>query len=66
MKTECKPKQFEFRALGRRQVVGCFGGGRITSDAGGLLLREVDSRIGLMQRLADCFIDYRNPASVEH
>lgn len=47
-------------------MVGCFDGGRITSDAGGLLLRVVDSRIGLMQRLADCFVDYRNPESVEH
>ena len=66
METECKPKQLEFHALGRREVVGCFDGGRITSDAGGLLLREVDTRIGLMQRLADCFVDYRNPESVEH
>ena len=66
MKTECKPKQYEFHALGRRQVVGGFDGGRITSDAGGLLLREVDTRIGLMPRLADCFVDYRNPESVEH
>ncbi|MCB1850117.1 MAG: transposase [Gammaproteobacteria bacterium] len=66
MKTECKPKQFEFHALGRREVVGCFDGGRITSDAGDLLLREVDSRIGLMQRLTDCFVNYRNPGSVEH
>ena len=66
MKTECKPKQLEFHALGHREVVGCFDGGRITSDAGGLLLREVDSRIGLMQRVADCFVDYRNPESVEH
>jgi len=52
--------------LGRRKVAGCFDGGRITSDAGGLLLREVDSRIGLMRRLSDCFVDYRNPGSVEH
>jgi len=66
MKTECNPKQFEFHALGRREVVGGFDGGKITSDGGGLLLREADARIGLMSRLADCFVDYRNPQSTEH
>ena len=66
MKTECTPKQYEFHALGRREVVGCFDGGRITSDGGGLLLREVDARLGMMSRLSTCFEDYRNPESVEH
>jgi hypothetical protein len=64
--TECNPTQLEFHALGRREVVGHFDGGRITSDGGGLLLREVEQRIGLLDRLADCFTDYRNPNSVEH
>jgi len=58
--------QLEFHASGRRDVVGCFDGGRITSDGGGLLLREVDSRIGLLNRMAACFTDYRNPNSIEH
>ena len=31
-----------------------------------MLLREVDARIGLMPRLANCLVDYRNPKSVEH
>ena len=66
MKTECTPKRYEFHALGRREVVGCFDGGRITSDGGGLLLREVDARLGMMSRLSTCFEDYRNPESVEH
>ena len=66
MQTECNPEQLEFHALGRRDVVGRFDGGRITSDAGGLLLREVDQRIGLLDRLAGCFIDYRNPNAIEH
>ena len=66
MKTECNPKQFEFHALGRREVVGGFDGGKISSDGGGLLLREVDARIGLMPRLAACFVDYRNPEIIEH
>lgn len=66
MLTECTPTQLEFHPLGRREVVCRFDGGRITSDGGGLLLREVDQRIGLLERMASCFTDYRNPNSIEH
>lgn len=66
MKTECNLEQLEFHALGRREVIGQFDGGRITSDGGGLLLREVDQRLGLLDRLAGCFSDYRNPNAIEH
>ena len=66
MKTECNPEQLEFHALGRRDVIGRFDGGRITSDGGGLLLREADKRLGLLDRLAACFSDYRNPNAIEH
>ncbi|HHM04813.1 MAG TPA: IS1380 family transposase, partial [Gammaproteobacteria bacterium] len=66
MKTECTPEQLAFQSLGRREVIGRFDGGRITSDGVGLLLREVDHRIGLLDRLAECFTDYRNPESIEH
>ena len=66
MTTECKPEQLEFHALGGRDVIGRFDGGRLTSDGGGLLLREVDKRLGLLDRLAGCFGDYRNPNAIEH
>ena len=66
MSTQCTPAQLQFHAFGARQVIGRFDGGRITSDAGGLLLRETDLRLGLLDRLARCFSDYRNPNSVEH
>jgi hypothetical protein len=64
--TECKPQQFEFHGLGNREVVGRFDGGDITSDAGGLLLREVELRTGILQRFAACFTDYRDAESIEH
>ena len=38
----------------------------MSSDGGGLLLREVDKRIGMTERLAGCFVDHRDPSSVEH
>ncbi len=66
MKTECNPTQLEFHALGRREVVGRFDGGNITSDAGGLLLRETEKRTGIISGFARCFEDLRNPEMIEH
>ena len=66
MQTECKEKQFEFQAFGRRQVVARFNGGRISSDGGLLLLREVAHRTGLLKHLACCFTDYRDSRYIEH
>ena len=48
MDTQCIPTQLEFHALGKREVVGKFDGGNITSDAGGLLLRETEMRTGIL------------------
>jgi hypothetical protein len=49
-----------------REVVARFDGGALTTDGGALLLREVDRRINLMARLAECFEDHRNPLLVRH
>jgi len=66
MTTQCTPDQLEFQSFGRRQVTGRFDGGRLTSDAGGLLLREVAQRLNLFPRLAECFTDHRQAGKVEH
>jgi hypothetical protein len=66
METQCIQKTFEFQALGRREVVARFDGGPITSDAGGLLLREVEEHTGIIRRLARCFTDHRNEQRLEH
>jgi hypothetical protein len=46
--------------------VAHFDGGDITSDAGGLMLREVEQRTGILQKFAACFVDYRNAEAIEH
>jgi len=56
----------EFQGLSRRKVVADFSGGEVTSDAGGLLVREVAEGAGILQRFAGCFTDYRNPDQIEH
>src|SRR5450755_4965115 len=66
MQAECTPKQFEFEAVERRSIVAGFDGGAITSNAGALLLGQVDRGLGLVRRFAECFTDRRDPRFVEH
>ena len=64
--TECNQTTFAFHPLGSREVVARFDGGTITSDAGGLLLREVERRTGILRQFAACFTDHRDPDLIEH
>ena len=59
-------ESFVFQPLNRRDVVGKFDGGTITSDAGALLLREVDRVTSIIQKFAACFTDFRNHDLIEH
>jgi hypothetical protein len=43
-----------------------FTAGRVSSDGGGLLLRQVDRKIHLLDRLGSCFSDGRSPFLVKH
>jgi Transposase DDE domain group 1 len=43
-----------------------FDGGRLTSDAGVLLLAEVERRLGIAERLARCLADPRSPGRAHH
>jgi hypothetical protein len=66
MTTECTQSSFGFHPLHGREVVAHFDGGDITSDAGGLLLREVERRTGIVRQLAGCFTDHRRSDKIEH
>jgi len=64
--TECKQESFRFTAHFSRRVEAGFTAGRVSSDGGALLLREVDRRINLLGRLGSCFSDGRMPLLVKH
>ena len=49
-----------------RPVKACFDGGSLSSDAGVLVLREVEGRLGVAERLARCLDDPRDPALITH
>ena len=43
-----------------------FGGGYLSSDGGGLILRELEGHNGLLADLSGCFVDYRDQRYIEH
>jgi hypothetical protein len=49
-----------------KAVVARFDGGRLSSEGGLLVLREVERRLGLADRLAACLKDPRAPEKVVH
>ncbi len=66
MQTECSADLFGFTPVDGRAVVAAFDGGKMTSDAGAMLLGATDRAIGLIERFADCFTDYRDADLIEH
>ena len=66
MPTECSAERFEFGAVEGRAVEAAFDAGLVTSDAGGLLLGATDRALGLVDRFAGCFRDYRCQELIEH
>jgi len=66
MRTECSNELFQFPAVEKKAVVAGFDGGKITSDAGILLLAQADRVIGMTNRLAGCFTDTRDARFIEH
>ena len=66
MTAHCISSKISFEPHSGRQITADFNGGRLTSDGGAVLLREVEKQLKLFQRLSDCFTDYRNPGKIEH
>src|SRR5580704_17504753 len=66
MRTECSADLFGFVPVEGRAVVAAFDGGKMTSEAGAMLLGATERAIGLVARFAGCFTDYRAADLVEH
>jgi len=63
---KCTTKSLGFASLGRKKIQADFAGGQLTSDAGSLLLREVDKRLGLTEAIDSCLPDPRDQRYVQH
>ena len=64
--TDIAPKQLNFGRLKGRKVIADFSGGRITSDAGIVLMAELDRKLRIISRFAECFRDYRDLSYVNY
>lgn len=57
---------FELPAVARKKVSVGFDGGMLSSDGGVLLLRGIERRLGLSERLAACMRDRRDQLRIDH
>lgn len=58
--TQSIPNLLNFGNIKGRKVIANFSGGKITSDAGIVLLAELDKKLKITSRFAECFRDYRD------
>lgn len=66
MQTECSADLFGFAPVEGHAVVAAFDGGKMTSDAGAMLLGAADRAVRLIERFAGCFKDHRAAELIEH
>ncbi|MDJ0647431.1 MAG: IS1380 family transposase [Xenococcaceae cyanobacterium MO_188.B19] len=64
--TKFIPNQLNFGSLKGRKVIADFSGGKITSDAGIILLAELDRKLQITSRFAKCFQDHRDSAYIDY
>jgi hypothetical protein len=64
--TDCNKPIIRFTPLARREVLAEFDAGAISSDGGMILLREVDRRINLLNRVDQLIPDPRDPLHIQH
>ena len=64
--TDDMPLPFDLPAVCRRKLTVDFNGGTQSSDAGLLLLREAERRLGVCKRLSGAMRDRRNPNRILH
>lgn len=64
--TQCTTEPLAFASLGNRRVEVDFSGGALTTDAGALLLRQADRRVGLLDALDAVLPDPRDPRLITH
>jgi hypothetical protein len=64
--TDCNRDPLHFSTLGPKSVVADFQGGRLTTDAGALVLRELADNLGLFDALDTAIPDPRNPVFIIH
>lgn len=66
MSVQSSASAFTFQTASALPIEVAFDGGHITSDGGALLLADVARHTGVLNQLAACFTDHRDPEAIEH
>jgi hypothetical protein len=66
MKKNNTKQRVLFTGLSKKAVIAQFDQEHGSSDGGAVLLKALDERLGLSQRLAGCLRDHRQPGKVQH
>ena len=64
--TDATPLPFDLPAVCRKKLTVDFAGGNQSSDAGLLLLRQAERRLGVCRRLAEAMPDRRDRSRIRH
>ena len=64
--TDATPLPFDLPSVHRKKLTVDFAGGNQSSDAGLLLLRQAERRLGVCGRLAAAMPDRRDPSRIQH
>ena len=64
--TDVTPLPFDLPAVARKKLTVAFDGGNQSSDAGVLLLRAAEQKVGVIARLSAALPDRRDPARIRH
>jgi hypothetical protein len=64
--TDATPLPFDLPAVRRKKLTVDFDGGNQSSDAGVLLLRAAEQKIGIIAAMAEALPDRRDPTRVRH
>ena len=64
--TDDTPLPFDLPAICRKKLTVDFDGGNQSSDAGLLLLREAERKLGVCRRLAEAMPDRRDADRIQH
>lgn len=64
--TDATPLPFDLPAVARKKLTVAFDGGNQSSDAGLLLLRAAEDKVGVIEALASALVDWRDPSRIRH
>ena len=63
---ESSQKTLSFASISGRKIEADFDGGMTTSDGGGMLLRQAESKIGIVDRIVEALSDHRHQSYIDH